>query len=312
MSEDGIPDFLVHDRSLATKKAGAVSVFRPEEAAKNDAKADALIDYAKRVKDWPTLEVAIDKKLEDQTEFVGWWDKTLTPNKGGDRVSKNQKLRPALLVEDAEDVTSISHQQVSKWRRRLKDAVKYREMLFGTAYHKAMAETNNTTAAKWTGDPESYTPEKYIEAARAALGGIDLDPASNALAQNIVKAEEWYDEEENGLLQDWSGRVFLNPPYAYPAVANFIQKLCDEYEAGDVTAAVLLTNNNTDTKWWHMAASVASAVCFTAGRINFYKADGTITQPTNGQTFFYFGADPAAFHREFSEIGLIMSWWVDV
>ncbi len=31
-------------------------------------------------------------------------------------------------------------------------------MLYGTTYYNAMAETNNTTVTKWTGDPESYTP----------------------------------------------------------------------------------------------------------------------------------------------------------
>ncbi len=45
-------------------------------------------------------------------------------------------------------------------------------MLYGAAYYKAMAATNNTTATKWTGDPESYTPEKYIEAAREVMGAL--------------------------------------------------------------------------------------------------------------------------------------------
>jgi hypothetical protein len=30
----------------------------------------AVIDYTKRVKDWPTLETAVDRKIEDQKEFV--------------------------------------------------------------------------------------------------------------------------------------------------------------------------------------------------------------------------------------------------
>ena len=170
-----------------------------------------------------------------------------------------------------------------------------------------MAETSKNIALKWTGDPENYTPAKYIEAARTVLGNIDLDPASNAHAQKTVKAAEWYDQDNDGMLQDWRGTVFLNPPYSHPEVKDFIEKLCDEFVAGNVTAAVLLTNNNTDTKWWHRAARLATGVCFTAGRINFYKEDGSITQPTNGQTFFYFGDDTERFADVFGEHGLIMA-----
>lgn len=162
-------------------------------------------------------------------------------------------------------------------------------------------------ATKHTGDPESYTPRIYLEAARDALGGIDLDPASNALAQETVKAGQWFGEEDNGLAQQWEGRVFLNPPYHHPAIQHFIDKLCESHASGAVPAAVLLTNNSADTKWWHQAATMASRVCQTRGRINFYKADGSETQPTNGQTFFYFGNDPDAFARAFAPFGLIMS-----
>ena len=79
------------------------------------------------------------------------------------------------------------------------------------------------------------------------------------------------------------------------------------------TCAILLTNNNTDTKWWHLAARHAGAVCFTAGRINFYKDSGEKARPTNGQTFFYFGDGLEAFRHAFSEFGLIQpSGWEPV
>jgi len=117
-------------------------------------------------------------------------------------------------MADAEAQTGISNQQVSRWRR-LREPEKYRTLLYGAAWSKAMAEANNTTATKWTGDPESYTPAVYIEAARAVMGGIDLDPASNALAQKTVKASRWYGEQENGLLQKWEGRVIpWHPPFS--------------------------------------------------------------------------------------------------
>jgi len=38
------------------------------------------MDFAKKTKDWPTLEAAVDQKIEDQTEFVRWWDETVRPN----------------------------------------------------------------------------------------------------------------------------------------------------------------------------------------------------------------------------------------
>ncbi len=39
-----------------------------------DAQADAVIDYAKKVRDWPSFEAAIEQKMQDQAEFVRWWD----------------------------------------------------------------------------------------------------------------------------------------------------------------------------------------------------------------------------------------------
>ena len=60
--------------------------------------------------------------MEDQTEFVRWWGEAVTPNKGGDRKSENQSPRLATLIaEDAENLTGITKQQVSKWGQRLKE-----------------------------------------------------------------------------------------------------------------------------------------------------------------------------------------------
>ncbi len=45
---------------------------------------------------------------------------------------------------------------------------------------------------------EWYTPAKYIEAARLVLGGIDLDPASNEIANGWIKADRYYSLAEKG------------------------------------------------------------------------------------------------------------------
>jgi len=288
------------------RRGGLPAKFKPEEAHKREAQATAVIGYAKQVRAWPMLEAAIAQKLEDQAAFVAWWAATVTLGKG--RYPRGPKVTDRLLlpVDEAEKLTGITKMQVSRWHRRLQDPEAYRASLYGEVYAKAMAETNNTIATKWTGDPEWYTPEQYIEAARAVMGGIDLDPASTAVAQKTVKATHWFGKEEDGLAEPWHGRVFLNPPYAFPDIEKFVEKLCTEVEAARVTAAILLTNNNTDTAWWHQAAHRSEAICFTLGRIKFYKADGGQSQPTNGQTFFYFGNDKKDFKSVFEHFGFIV------
>lgn len=62
---------------------------------------------------------------------------------------------------------------------------------------------------------EHYTPPAIVEAARVTLGGIDLDPASCTLANEVVKAAAFYGPggiAEDGLAEPWLGRVFCNPP----------------------------------------------------------------------------------------------------
>jgi len=126
------------------------------------------------------------------------------------------------------------------------------------------------------------------------------------MAQKTVKAGTFHTKDDNGLLFPWSGNVFLNPPYKQPDVAEFVGKLCKEYESGDVEQAVLLTNNNTDTDWWQIAAKTAAVICFTDGRIRFYNAAGDWSSPTNGQTFMYFGRRRKGFCSEFASVGICM------
>lgn len=281
--------------------------FKPEQAGKRNAQADSVIQYARKIKDWSLLQRAIEEKISDQIALVTWWDENVTPRLHSGRGKMSADRRTIISLAQAEELTGIANQQVSKWRKRLQDTKKYQEMLFGVTYARAMAsEAPSTTALKWTGDPESYTPGVYIEAARQVMGSIDLDPASNELAQQTVKASVWYGEKINGLLQPWVGNVFLNPPYSHPEIAQFIEKLCNEYGSKHIQQAILLTNNNTDTRWWHRSASMCSRICFTAGRINFYKSDGSTTQPTNGQNFFYFGKECSRFKSIFSDHGFIM------
>lgn len=168
---------------------------------------------------------------------------------------------------------------------------------------KRKSLTQGPTVANGSGDQENYTPQSVIDNVRKVLGAIDLDPASCETAQRIVKAKRYFTEEDDGLSKPWTGRVFLNPPYQMPQIRNFTDKLIAELP--NIESAILLTNNNTDTKWFHKCARAATLICFTAGRIHFYTPDIAETQPTNGQSFFYFGNEPSKFIEVFRSVGFI-------
>jgi len=161
-------------------------------------------------------------------------------------------------------------------------------------------------ATKHTGDEESYTPEIYINSVLRVMGEINLDPASNDQAQKTVKADKYYTLDDDGLTQQWEGKTWMNPPYTARVINKFIDKIVSHYMAGDIPEAIILTNNNTDTSWFHDGAEYAGAICFTKGRINFLKRDGSRSSPTNGQSFLYFGENTDKFKNEFSKHGLVM------
>jgi phage N-6-adenine-methyltransferase len=287
---------------IAHSSTGRVVKFEPQAAKANDARADAVIEYAKRVKDWPALEQAVEHKIADQIEFVRWWEENVRPRGQGNVADRGQ-----FSVEQVETITGITKQQQSRWRTRTSDSKieGYREKLFGVAYREAMAGVTNEKGASGTGDNEWYTPGEYLAAARDVLGEIDLDPASSEAAQRVVEAKRFFSKEDNGLTQPWHGNVWLNPPYTQPEIAQFSSKMVEETSAGRVKAGIMLTHNYTDTAWFHGLAASADAICFTRGRVKFYNGSGDIAAPTQGQTFFYFGPDADGFSERFASIGFI-------
>ena len=277
-----------------------VKVFQPQEAKENEAKANAIIDYAKKVQDWPLLESAVDQKIEDQAEFVRWWTDNVRP--AGQGIISDRKY---YSVGEAVELTGITPVQVSRWRKHLKNKVKYKEQLMASARRTADLQPATNHRAEGTGENEWHTPAKYIEAARKVLGGIDVDPASSDAAQATIQAAEYFTKLDDGLTREWHGRVWLNPPYSHPAIWHFVEKLVVELCAGRATEAILLTHNYTDTAWFHHGESIARAVCFTRGRVKFTDIDGDECAPTQGQAFFYFGEDESRFREVFSDFGFV-------
>jgi hypothetical protein len=109
----------------------------PRKLKEEQAKADAIIQYAAKVKDWPLLEQAIDTKIEQQREFVQWWDETVSIGHGLGRGHKKvSDTETFLRADQADELTGIDKAQVSRWRKRLADEAKYREQQILAAYRE--------------------------------------------------------------------------------------------------------------------------------------------------------------------------------
>lgn len=153
------------------------------------------------------------------------------------------------------------------------------------------------------------TPPEWIDLARTVMGDIDLDPASNNEAQQVVKAKRFFTKDTNGLAKPWAGRVWMNPPYSQPLVTQFAEKLVDHVTSGDVVEACVLVNNATDARFLQLLLSRCSAALFPRGRIPFLipGSGESLTGTRQGQAFVYFGPNVAKFVEFAQPLG-----WVGV
>lgn len=147
------------------------------------------------------------------------------------------------------------------------------------------------------------------------MGSIDLDPASTAEANAAVRAERFFTKEDNGLLEPWRGRIFLNPPGDDRGLLPkaFWSKLCTEYIYGPVTEAIYLGFNleqlvslQTNTVGPLVAdpSPLWYPICVPRRRLPFRRPDGKIVKGnTHGSFVTYLGWRTQRFTRVFSQIG---------
>ena len=150
----------------------------PAGKQQRQAKFDALIDYARKVKDWPLLNDAVDAKIEDQAEFVRWWDAKVRINQGT-RTDLNAERGLSRNIAEAD--TGISQQQVSRWRKSLADPAKYRDRLILAAYRKAGLEpeeprlsTSAFRSSRFPVDKKNGERGSFSDAAHDGAGSLHI------------------------------------------------------------------------------------------------------------------------------------------
>jgi phage N-6-adenine-methyltransferase len=139
--------------------------------------------------------------------------------------------------------------RVAAWRRRRRRSVHFR------------SETD-----EWA------TPQEVFDELDREFG-FDLDPCAT---HENAKCARYFTRADDGLVQEWRGLVFMNPPYG-PAIAAWMRKA---WEASQTTAelVVCLVPARTDTAWWHDYAARGD-VRYLRGRLSF-NGHGTAPFPS--------------------------------
>ena len=138
----------------------------------------------------------------------------------------------------------------------------------------------------WTpeGNDVWFTPPAIFDALSV---DFDLDPATIPGGIPWIPARHTYSEVDDGLIQPWHGRVWLNPPYSNPR--PWIQRLAQHNNG------IALLPADTATSWWHDYVITARALCFIRGRLRFIRNDAGL------ETSARFPSVLAAWGRENGE-----------
>lgn len=187
-----------------------------------------------------------------------------------------------------------------------------------SAINKARKTLDSPTAASQhvhatifsSEEKEYYTPPQYIEAAREVMGGIDLDPASCDAAQEWIRADKYYTVKEDGLTQEWSGKVWLNPPYGKDGNESnqmlWSNRVVEGYLNGSISEAILLVKAALGYHWFE-DLWIDWPTCCARERVSFIRPGFEDKgQSKIGTAFIYFGPHIEKFKSVFTKFGRII------
>lgn len=120
------------------------------------------------------------------------------------------------------------------------------------------------------GKTQSWITPKWII---DKLGPFDLDPCASLPQPWPCARDSFY---TNGLLNQWFGRVWLNPPFDRYEVDLWVDKMA-KHQSG-----IALLHVRTEAEWFEPVWRNAHAILFLADRLYFHHPDGTRAKANSG------------------------------
>jgi phage N-6-adenine-methyltransferase len=115
---------------------------------------------------------------------------------------------------------------------------------------------------------ECSTPQAFFDKLNDEFH-FTLDVAASS---ENAKCSRFFTPNDDGLLQEWHGVVWCNPPYGR-TISEWVKKAYKSAQNG--TTVVMLLPSRTDPAWWHNWVMQASEVRFVRGRLKYDHRGGT-------------------------------------
>ena len=217
-----------------------------------------------------------------------------------DKVTKKSRTQAAQIVGASPRYVSDA-KRIQEEAPHLLPAIKEGELTISKAIKRLSGEGESAGSSKHqkfisAKSDEHYTPKDILASVVDCLEEIDLDPCSNSHTEPNVPALLHFTKKENGLNQEWHGRVFINPPFSQ--TKPFLIHLMEEIENGHTTEAISLTKADVRTNWFQLIWKNATAVCFVNGYTQFIGNDNA---STFGVAIAYYGENVDKFYYAFHE-----------
>lgn len=118
---------------------------------------------------------------------------------------------------------------------------------------------------------EWFTPPEIIK----DLGPFDLDPCTSK-NRPWDTAKKHFTIEDNGLLQEWSGFVWCNPPYG-----NYTKDWLNRMALHNNGIALIFARTETKV-FFQYVWDAATSMIFIKGRLSFYQKNGGVAKHNGG------------------------------
>jgi phage N-6-adenine-methyltransferase len=125
------------------------------------------------------------------------------------------------------------------------------------------------------------TPQDFFNKLNKEFS-FELDVCANS---ENAKCERFYTKKINGLMQEWKGICWMNPPYGR-VIGEWVKKAYESSLKG--ATVVCLLPARTDTKWWHDYC-MKGEIRFIKGRLKFGNSNNFAPFPSAVVIFRAYG-----------------------